>query len=380
MLKHIDDIEPLVFNASPEPTIGVEMELWIVDPETRQLVPRAGELLDRFQGETVAKKELWQSMVEITTRVCQNVAEAKQDLAGTIARLERVSHEMGVKFISCGTHPLSNWRDQKQSEDERYGRLLNLHMWPAARLLISGLHVHVGVDSGEKAIAIVSSIPCYFPHLLALSSSSPFWHGTVTGLVSSRSKIFDGLPKAGLPPNLVNWAEFTRLMRTLLNSKTVDSIRDIWWDVRPHLGFGTVEVRICDALPTLSENIAIVALVQALIVHLSDMYDQGHPLPVLRNWTLIENKWRATRHGLEASIIRNEKGDQVPLVDHIRQTVELLRPTAERLGSDNHMDFVHEIIDRGNSTTRQLRVWEETQDFEQVVDALAREFETDQMG
>jgi carboxylate-amine ligase len=241
-------------------------------------------------------------------------------------------------------------------------------------LLISGLHVHVGVDSGEKAIAVANSVVSYLPHMVALSASSPFWHSADTGLQSCRSKVFDALPKGGIPPFILNWAEFVRLMRTLLNSGTVDSVRDIWWDVRPHVGFGTVEIRICDALPTLRENIAMVALAQALVVNLGERYDQGHPLPVLNRWTLVENKWRAIRHGLDARLIRNESGDLVPIVDHLRETIELLKPTAERLGSLKELEDINTIIECGNSATRQRRIWEETHDMNRVVDALIWEF------
>jgi carboxylate-amine ligase len=215
--------------------------------------------------------------------------------------------------------------------------------------------------------------------MLALSASSPFWHGSDTGLHSCRSKVFEALPKAGLPPYLLNWAEFVKLMRTLLNSGTIDSIRDIWWDVRPHVGFGTVEVRICDALPTLSENMALVAFVQALIVHLGDLYDQGHPLPVLMRWTLVENKWRAIRHGLDAELIRNERGETVPVRDHLHETFELLRPAAERLRATADFDYLKTIMDKGNSAMRQRRVLEVTGEMHKVVDSLAWEFSHDRI-
>ena len=379
MLAKAEAVEPLIFNSSPEPTIGVEMELWLVDPETRQLVPRAKDFLDHFQDETFVKKELWQCMVEINTVVCRSVKEARRDLDGCIARLQALARELGVRLISSGTHPISDWRDQIHSEDPRYGRLLNTHRWPASRLLISGLHVHVGVNSGEKAIAIVNSLTSYAPHMLAMSASSPFWHGRDTGLSSGRTKIFEGLPKAGLPHFLLNWAEFVRLMRTLLNSGTIHSIRDVWWDIRPHLGFGTVEVRVCDAMPTLYENIAMVAFVQALVVYLGDLYDQGQKMPMLKNWTLAENKWRAIRYGMQAQVIRNERGELIPMAEHLRETFDVLRPTAERLGSLEEFDRLERMIECGNSCMRQHRVFKASQSMERVVDHLAHEFETNTM-
>lgn len=379
MLETLETVEPLEFNSSPAPTIGVEMEVWLVDSETRQLVSRGPEILERFDGETFVKKELWQSMVEVNTDVCRDVGEARRDLEGKFDRIKAVTEEMGLKMMSSATHPLSDWRDQRTSKDARYERLLDHHRWPANRLLISGLHVHVGVESGEKAIAIVNAITSYVPHLLALSASSPFWHGKDTGLASSRIKIFEGLPKAGLPHSLLNWTEFIRLMHTLMNAGTIHSIRDIWWDFRPHLGFGTVEVRICDALPTMSENMALAAFAQALVVHLGDLYDQGQPMPTLKNWTLNENKWRATLYGLDAQIIRNERGDLIPLINHLRQTFNILRPTAERLGSLEAFQHLEKIVEYGNSATRQRRVYKETGKIMEVVDHLIREFETDRM-
>jgi carboxylate-amine ligase len=168
-------------------------------------------------------------------------------------------------------------------------------------------------------------------------------------------------------------------MRTLLNSRTINSIRDVWWDVRPHLGFGTVEVRICDALPTLSENLAVVALVQCLVAHLSNLYDQGHPIPVLKHWTLVENKWRAIRHGFDAEIIRNERGEIVSVVDHLRETIDLLMPTAESLGCQHELASLEDIIEHGNSTMRQRRIWNETRDLSRVVDALISELRNDSL-
>lgn len=365
--------------SSPRPTIGVEMEVWHVDRASRSLKSLASQFLDRFEGEPFIKKELWQSMLEINTRVCNNVREARQDLAGSISRLERVADNLDARLVSAGTHPFDSWRDQEPSPDERYHRLLDVHKWPAKRLLISGLHIHVGVDSGEKAIAVVNSAASYLPHMLALSASSPFWHGADTGLQSCRSKVFEALPKAGLPPYLLNWAEFVKLMRTLLNSRTIDSIRDIWWDVRPHVGFGTVEIRICDALPTLSENMALVAFGQALIVHLAELYDQGHPLPVLMRWTLVENKWRAIRHGLDADLIRNERGDTIHVRDHLYETFELLRPTAQRLGSVADFDHLQTILEKGNSAMRQRGIYQATGDMHKVVDCLAWEFANDRI-
>jgi carboxylate-amine ligase len=240
--------------------------------------------------------------------------------------------------------------------------------------MIFGLHVHVGVESGEKAIAVFNALTTYLPHLLALSASSPFFDNLDTGLASCRVKIFESLPTAGLPYRLLNWAEFQRLMTTLVNSKTIESIREIWWDVRPHPDFGTVEVRMCDGMPTLDEVIAMTALIQSLVVWLGDQYDEGSYLPLQRYWIVRENKWRAARWSTEAELIVDDEGNLEPLSDAIERLVVQVTPVADRLGCVHELARVGAILEGGPSHVRQRQVYGETGDFRAVMESLVGEF------
>ncbi|HET9443010.1 MAG TPA: YbdK family carboxylate-amine ligase, partial [Acidimicrobiales bacterium] len=246
------------FHASERASLGVEMELELVDATTRQLTSRATPLLEALaegagSSYPKAKYELLESTIEIITGVCSTVAEARADLEATLADVAREATRLHVELLCAGTHPFSHYRDQQVAPDERYHRLVAEMRWMAERLQIFGVHVHVGVRSAEKAIAIAGALAAYIPHFLALSASSPFWIGMDTGLASSRSKVFEGLPTAGVPLPMADWAEFEEFMTTLICSGSIGSVREVWWDIRPHPDFGTVELRICDGLPRLSE-------------------------------------------------------------------------------------------------------------------------------
>ncbi|MCG3173659.1 MAG: putative glutamate--cysteine ligase 2 [Myxococcota bacterium] len=364
---------PLTFKGSPNPTMGIELELGIVDKNTRALASAAPRLLEEFGDTPHFKAELFQCIVEVVTGICTNVGEARAELEGHLKKLFEYGDANGLAFIGTGTHPFADYRDQQITDNERYHRLVNRMGWPAKRLLIMGAHVHIGIESGEKAIAIMNSLTAYMPHFMAISASSPFFMGNDTGLASSRLKIFENLPTAGLPPHLENWAEFVRLMRTLINAEAIQSIREIWWDVRPHLNYGTLEIRVCDGLATLSEAITVAAFVQALVVHLGEMYDQGMQMPTLMNWTLKENKWRAARYATEARIIRNERGEQVDVVEHLNNLLIELNPIARRLGSEKELLGIQRVLSRGASYSRQRRVFQKTGDLRAVVDSLVEE-------
>lgn len=367
-------VTQVTFNGSPSPTLGVELELQVIDPETKNLVPGARKIIERCGDDKHVKPELIQSTIEINTDICQNVAEVRRDLSRRIRQLLVVCDELGYEIASAGTHPFASWSAQEITADERYRMLVERCQWPARRLMIFGLHVHVGVENGEKAIAIVDALSTYIPHLLALSASSPFFDSVDTGLASCRVKIFESLPTAGLPYRLVNWAEFQRLMTTLVNSQTIETVREIWWDVRPHPDFGTVEVRICDGLPTLDDVIAMTALIQSLAVWLGDKYDQGDAAPLQRYWIVRENKWRAARWATQADLIVDDEGHLVPLSASIEQTLEQVRPTALRLGCADELASIRDILNNGPSFQRQRRVYGETGDLRTVVESLVSQF------
>jgi carboxylate-amine ligase len=249
--------------------------------------------------------------------------------------------------------------------------------WLARRMQIFGVHFHVGVRSAEKSIAIANALTGYIPHFLALSASSPYWHGRDTGLASSRSKVFENLPTAGLPYRMGGWSEFEQFMETLVNAQAITSIREVWWDIRPHPDFGTVELRICDGLPRLGEVAGLAAMAQSLVEWLDTLIDRGYTLPVPREWVIRVNKWRAARYGLEADIIADDQGTRMPLDEAIRRLIEELTPVASRLGCLDELRSNLETLDRGPSYLRQRRVVEAGGTTVDVVDSLVREMETD---
>ncbi len=367
------------FSSSERASLGVEWELQLVDLETRQLTAGSNEILEKMRPEGAeehpkAKHELLQSTIEIITGICTTVSEAKSDLAGTLAEVQAEAAERGLGVMCAGTHPITDWQTQLISPKERYLRLVDEMQWPARRLQIFGVHVHVGVRGPEKAFPIVNALTQYVPHFLALSASSPYWVGCDTGLASARTKVFEGMPTAGLPYQLSGWAEFEHYMETLISTRAIESVREVWWDIRPHPNFGTVELRICDGLPTLDEIGAVAALSQCLVEQFDTQLDRGYTLPSPQRWVLQENKWRAARHGLDADIVVDEKGTVRPVRQALTDLVEDLMPTAARLGCEAELADVERILQVGASYQRQRAVAAQHDgDLRFVVDSLLTE-------
>lgn len=359
----------LEFNNSPEHTLGVEVELALVDADSMALTSAMPRVLKRLGGvhEDSIKPELMQCYVEINTGVCRTVAEAEADLRDKLIALERAADAENVRLYWSATHPFSTWQDQHVTENERYHGLVNLLQDTARQLITYGLHVHVGVDSGDKAVMICDRILSHLPTLLALSCNSPWWEGRDTGLQSWRSKVMDGLPTAGMPPLMRNWSEYVWLVNHLIDTGFIESIREIWWDVRPHHNFGTVEVRICDVPGSLEDTLGIAALVQCLIKALSDQIDEGtyqhdcHPMLVR------QNKWRAARYGLEAEFVESQHYQLQPAREVVRNMVNLLTPAAHELGCADYLSRVPRIAARPTAADQQLAVLEETGDPAEVV-------------
>jgi carboxylate-amine ligase len=352
------------FHASPRSSVGIEMELELVDAATRELTSKGTEILDALSaaggvdlGGARVKHELMECTVEVTTSVCGTIAEARADLEGAIAALRPHAEERGAALLCSGTHPFSHWTDQVISPDPRYAQLIETMQWPARQLQIFGIHVHVGVRSGAKAVAMAGALAQYIPHFLALSASSPYWLGHDTGLQS--------------------WEDFEGFMTTLIKARAIESIREVWWDVRPHPDFGTVELRICDGLPTLSEVAAVAALSQCLVEWMDTLFDRGFALPQPKAWIVRENKWRAVRHGVEAEIIVDEQGDLVKVREAVADLVEELSPIAARLGCLPELRRCLSILESGPSYLRQRDVAGNSGTLTAVVDALVTELATD---
>jgi carboxylate-amine ligase len=305
------------------------------------------------------------------------VSEAKRDLAVTISQLQRITGERGTILACAGTHPVSDWRDAKMAPSQRYAELLENLQWLGRRLQTFGVHVHVGIRDAGKAVPIVNALAGYLPHFLALTASSPFWGGHDTGLASSRSVIFGGLPTSGPPLPLSDWSEFEDYMDTLLRAGTIRSIKEVWWDVRPHPDFGTIEVRMFDGLPTLRETGMAAALAQSLIQLFDAQLDRGYTLPCPSAWVVRDNRWRATRYGLDAMVITDEYGSTAPLRDQVYELVHELEPVAERLGCADELAVAYEVLEQGASYERQRAMIAGGADLAGVVDALAAEFAED---
>lgn len=372
------------FTSNPAPTVGIELELVLVDRTSRELRSAASGILDelaagRPDGHPRAKHELFECTIEIITDVCATVAEARADLESTLAEVRAAAGPRGLELASVGTHPLGRWREQVISPSTRYEELVEELQWTARRLAIFGVHYHVGVRSGERAVAIANALRGWLPLLLALSASSPYWETEDSGLASSRIKVFESLPTAGLNPHIADWREFEELMSTLLRAGLIKSIREIWWDIRPHPDFGTVELRMCDAPSTMHEVAALGALAQSLVTWLDARADAGtFPSPPT-DWSVRENKWLATRHGLEAELLDDPWGGRRPATALITELVGELQPTARRLGCGHELRDVLAILEHGAGYQRQRAIRAAGGTACDVVDCLVRELLHDEV-
>jgi carboxylate-amine ligase len=370
------------FQPSERSSLGIEWELELVDLDTRELTSGASQILEEIalvpgEEHPKAKHELLESTVEVITGVCSTVAEAREDLAGTVKDVQAAAARRNLGVMCSGTHPFTDWTTQQISPNPRYEQLVEQMQWLARRLQIFGVHVHVGVRSPDKSIPINNALMMYIPHFLALSASSPYWMGADTGLASARSKVFEGLPTAGLPYALSGWDAFEEYMETLISSNTIESIREVWWDIRPHPNFGTVELRICDGIPTLDEISVIAAMAQSLVESLDRQLDKGYTLPQPRMWLVRENKWRAARYGLDAEIVVDDRGQSVkPVKEAILDLAEDLEPIARKLGCAEELMQVERILDVGASYERQRAIAAANDgDLKAVVDSLLTEMD-----
>jgi carboxylate-amine ligase len=368
---------PIEFAHSPAPTLGVEWEFALVDKQSRDLVNAASELFDlvnsRHGHQPRIHKELLRNTVELTTGICRTTDQALTELAGLIDLVRPCADELGVDLYSAGTHPFAEWSHQLLTPGHRYEELIARTQWWGRQMLIWGVHVHVGVPR-DHVMPIVSSLLKWYPHLLALSASSPIWAGTDTGYASNRAMMFQQLPTAGLPFQFDAWEDFEAYAQDLLVTGVIEEINEIRWDVRPAPHLGTVEVRICDGVSTLAEMRALVALTHCLVVDLSERLSRGETLPTMPPWHVQENKWRAARYGLDAWIILDEHSNECLMQDDLHGLLEGLAPVAERLGCTDDLALVEEIPRRGASYQRQRGVAERTSgDLVAVVDSVVGE-------
>jgi carboxylate-amine ligase len=353
-------------------TLGIEEEFQIVDPNTRELRSHVSEILEEGRmllGEQV-KPEMIQSMIEVGTGICMDIKEARTDITNLRTILSTLVRKKGLEIVAAGTHPFSHWQDQKIFENARYESIVEENQMIARSLLTFGLHVHVGVADPERAIHIMNAVRYMLPHVLALSTSSPFWLGVHTGLKSYRSEVFTRFPRTGIPDHFDSYGAFKHYVELLIETGCIDDGKKIYWDVRPHPFFPTLEFRICDIPTRVDDTIAIAALFQALVAKVNKLLDQNLTFRLHHKMLIEENKWRAVRYGLDGKMIDFGKGKEVPVRELIRELLEFVDDVIDDLRSRKEIRHIHTILERGTSADDQLRVWRETGDVKAVVDRL----------
>jgi len=353
-------------------TLGIEEEFQIVDPHTRELRSHVSEILEEGKmllGERV-KPEMIQSMIEVGTGICKDIQEARNDITNLRSILSAMVRKKGLEIVAAGTHPFSHWQDQKIFENARYDLIVEENQMIARSLLTFGLHVHVGVADPERAIHIMNAVRYMLPHVLALSTSSPFWLGVHTGLKSYRSEVFTRFPRTGIPDHFESYGSFQRYVALLIETNCIDDGRKIYWDVRPHPVFPTLEFRICDIPTRVDDTVAIVALFQALVAKVNKLRDQNLTYRLHHKMLIEENKWRAVRYGLDGKMIDFGKGKEVPVRDLIHEVLEFVDDVIDDLRSRKELRHIQTILERGTSADEQLRVWRENGDIKPVVDRL----------
>lgn len=346
--------------ASARSTLGVEWELLLVDRDSGQARQCAASVLDAIaaahEGPSGVVGELLQNTVELVTGVCSTVREARDDLEAALERTRAAADPLRVDLTGAGAHPFSRWEDQQVTDAERYSTLIDRTQWWGRQMTIYGAHVHVGIEDRDKILPLTNALLTEAGTLLAISASSPYWQGAATRYASNRSLLFQQLPTAGLPQQFDRWSEYEAYVHDMLAMGVIDTISEIRWDIRPVPAFGTIEVRVADAMPTLREVLGLAALTQCLVEDFSTRLDAGEELPRLTPWHVAENKWRAARYGMEAILVVGADNTEELVTDHARSLLQRLAPVAERLGCSEELAGVADMLTAGASYQRQLAV------------------------
>jgi carboxylate-amine ligase len=359
------------FGSTPPFTLGVEEEYMLLDPETYDLVQHVETVLTAAQDGELSQRvgpELMQSVLEISTPVCETAGEVDRELRKLRTHVTQAARSQDLRVGSAGTHPFSLFERQRITARDRYRNLVDQLQYVARRELIFGCHIHVAVDDPEKAIHVMSGLLVHLGELLALSASSPFWRGEPTGLSSSRQMVFAAFPRSGPPPRFRDYEDYAEVVGQLEKTGCIADYTHIWWDIRPHPRFGTIEVRVMDAITRVEETVAIAAYVQALVKHYSDLYDSGKAMPSYHRILITENKWLGARYGLEAPVMDLATGrrNRVPIAQVIRRALRGLEPHARDLRCERELEGIREILARGNGSDRQLRVFNANRDILEV--------------
>ena len=364
------------FGSTDPFTLGVEEEYMLLDPESFDLVQHIETVLDAVEGDELADRinaELMQSVLEIATPVCETAADVMRELQKLRGYVTGVASNEGIRVGSAGTHPFSLFERQRITAKDRYHALIDQLQYVARRELIFGMHIHVAVDDPDKAIQVVNGLLPHLGPLLALSASSPFWRGEPTGLASSRQIVFSAFPRSGPPPRFRDYEDYAAVVGQLERTGCIADYTHIWWDIRPHPKWGTIEVRICDAVTRVEDAVAIAAYCQALVKALCERYEAGEEIPSYHRILTSENKWLAARYGLDAPVMDLATGRRIriPIAKLVRRTLRELEPHARELGSERELEGIETLLDRGNSAERQLRIFNANRDIVEVAHAIA---------
>lgn len=367
--------DEIKFLQSEALTLGVEIELQLIDDQTLNLSPKAGSLLKNSLSNPKIKQEFYLSTIEVNTDICSSVHQAKGDLQQSFHYLSLLGTTLGLKFATTGCHPFARYADCIISPTERYYELIDRNQWLTRRMTVYGLHVHLGMKDGDDCIRFNNFFMHFLPHLLALSSSSPFWQGNDTGLASCRPTTYEALPTAGQPYCVNNWQDFENLYFTLKKCEAIKSLKDLWWDIRPSPGFGTLEIRVCDGLATLDETLAIVSFIHALAHWFRDNGDWIDQVQLPAPWISRENKWRVMRYGLDAEIITSGTGNLKPIKQDIEDWLQKISSYTKQLNYEQYIETLTKIMQNGTSSQRQRNIYQLTQSLENVVRHNIIEFE-----
>ena len=361
----------------PPFTIGIEEEYQTIDPRTYDLRSHIHtELMAQGQRQMKerVKAEMHQSVVEVGTGVCANIKEAAADLMDLRRQMIALTETHGLKLVAGATHPFADWRAQDIHPDERYTQVVEDMQIVARANLIFGLHVHIGIEDNEATIQLMNQIRYFLPHLLALSSNSPFWIGMNTGLKSYRCKVFDRFPRTNIPDTFTSWADFEGFVNLLVRTGCIDNGKKIWWDARPHPVFGTLEIRVCDIPMRVEETLAIAALIQATVAKLYKLHSKNQGWREYSRALIMENKWRAARYGIDGQMIDFGIEEAVDTRKLILEYLDFIDDVVDELGSREEINHIRWILDHGTGADRQLKVYEESgHDLKAVVDFMHSE-------
>ncbi|MDR6561827.1 MULTISPECIES: carboxylate-amine ligase [unclassified Arcicella] len=356
-------------------TIGIEEEFQTIDPVTRELRSHMSKIVEGGQIilQERVKAEMHQAVVEVGTNICYNIQEAREEVTDLRRNIIQLAEQNNLLLAAAGTHPFSDWQDQLITPSPHYDSLIDEMRDVARGNLIFGLHVHVGIQSRNEGIQILNAVRYFLPHIYALSTNSPFWCGRNTGFKSYRSKVFDKFPRTGIPEFFASASEYDEYISLLVKTKCIDSGKKIWWDIRLHPYYDTIEFRICDIPMRVDETICLAALMQALVAKIHKLLKQNLNFRSYRKVLINENKWRAARYGIHAKLIDFGKQEEVPYSDLCDELLDFVDDVLDELGSRNEVAYIKEILKNGTGADRQLAVFEETNDLKSVVDYIVQE-------